>query len=188
MRAGLRIVVDAEIGIRLVGHVGSVGQHHDLVELQSEVEQVFYLLVIDAGRIGRDPGVEELDPVVALLPRALQQPGEGILIAHADALGEGVADQQDAARRRFQRDGPGRRVLEAEAVGDQPVAHLAPDIVAVETGGQPVVIDGIGDPGRTLAFLAHSEARPGKIERQKQRQAIGRDARVNQRPAQAEPG
>ena len=188
MRAVLRIVVDAEIGIRLVGHVGSVGKHHDLVELQSEIEQVLYLLVIDAGRIGRDAGVEELDPVVALLPRALQQAGEGILIAHADALGEGIADQQDAARCRFQLYGPGRRVLEAEAVGDQPVAHLAPDIVAVETGGQPMVIDGIGDPDRTLAFLARGEARPGKIERQKQRQAIGRGTGVNQRPPQAEPG
>ena len=188
LRAGVQcaryfgIVVDTEIEVRFVRHVGRVGKHHDLVELQSEFEQVFYLLVIDDRRIGRDAGVEKFDLVVALLPRVLQQAGEGIFKAHGDALGEEIADQQDPARRRFQRHGSGRGVLESEAVGDQAVAHFAPDVVAVEAGGETMVVDGIGDPGPTHGFLAPGQARTGEIERQEQHQAIQRRTGVNERP------
>src|SRR5205807_9177108 len=73
----------------------------------------------------RSPSRSTLFPYTTLFRS--QQAGKGILVSHADPFRKGVADQQDAARRGFQRHVAGRSVPEAEAVGDQRVAHLAPE-------------------------------------------------------------
>ncbi len=152
MRAVFRIVVDTEIRGRFVGDIRRVGKHHDLVELQAAIQQIFYLFVIDARRVGRDARVEKFDLLAALLPRTMQHACKGILETHPDAFGKEIADQKNAARGGFQRDVSNRCVLQPETVGDQRVAQFAPDIVAVEVSGKAMVIDGVGDRAGCVWF------------------------------------
>ena len=66
-------------------------------EWQPELEQVLDLPVVDAGRIGCDPGVEKLDLGITRFAGLIEQSEEGLLVGNADRLGEGIADQENPA-------------------------------------------------------------------------------------------
>src|SRR5258705_953346 len=186
MAAVLRIVVNAEIRGRFVSHVRGVGKHHDLVNLQSGIEQILDLFVIDARGVGCDARIEKLNLVATLLSGSIQQAGERFLETHAYPFGKGIADQQDAPRGGFHRHVADRPVLEAEAVRDQPVPKFAPDIVSVEIRRETMIIERVGDSRRAYLFLTHGEAGIDEIKPQEQRQAIEGKSDVDERPLQGE--
>ena len=175
-----RIVIDAEIGRRFVFNIRTVRQQHDLVELQPAFKQVLDLLVVDNRGIRRDPGIQKFNFLGPFASRALEHAGERIVEGHSDALGKGIAYQQNPVRARFQRHIADRGILEAEIVGDQPVARLAPDVVAVEIGGKAVIIDGVVDARAALALLSHGEGRIEQIEAEEQCEAVKNHQRVEE--------
>src|SRR6185437_15040283 len=71
-------------------------------------------------------------------------------------------------------------ILEAEAVGDEPVARLAPDVIAVEFRREAVVIDGIVDTHEARLLLSAGEGRVGEVEEEEQREAIKDHNRIEQ--------
>ena len=97
-----------------------------------------------------------------------EQTGKCALEGQTNAFGKGVPDQENPARRRLQRHVAGRGVLEAEIVGDEPVARFAPDIVAVEFGSKAVVIDGVVDARSARLLLSAREGGIGEVEDQEQ--------------------
>jgi len=120
--------------------------------------------------------------------RALEQTGKRIIEGHSDAFDKRISHQQNPARTRFQRHVAHRGILEAEVVGDQAVARLAPDVVAVEIGRQTVIVDGLGDARRACLFLAHREGGIEEVEEKKQRQAVQYQCRVDEKAPRREIG
>src|SRR5579872_139138 len=180
-----RIVIDAEVMRRFVRHIGGVGEQHDLVESKSLFDEVLDLLVVDAWRVGCGGGIEEFDFFRSLLAGAIEQTGEAVLERHSNAFGKGIPDQENSPMSRLQRHLADRSVLEAEAVRDEPVANLAPDVIAVEIGSKTVVVNRVGNPC-TPRVLAGSQRRIDKIEQQQQRKAINDHAGIDEGPPKRE--
>src|SRR6266566_2423321 len=96
---------------------------------------MFDLLVVNDRRIGSDCGIQELDLLGAFESGLVKQAGKCLLKGYADSFRKGITDQNHSAPRWYQRHGPSRAVLEAEAVRIQPVGAAAPDIITGEAGG-----------------------------------------------------
>lgn len=133
---------------RLVLDVGDVEDDHHRVHVQLLVlQQVAQLPEVDGGGVGRDAGVQRLDAGQEFAGAG----DEVVLRTDADALGEGVAEKQDAAPVALRRHGSGRHGHEAERIGPHRVAHAAPLAHHVQVRLEVVVV------GRCIAV----EHRPG---------------------------